>query len=124
MEGPARMPGEPRLDLRMLVSGVVVDHRLDQLAGWDVALDSVEEADELVMSMTLHAVPDHSAVEDVQGGEQRRRAMALIVVGHGAAAAGLQRQPRLEAVECLDLAHMGTSRSRRLDQCFMANLLQ
>ena len=118
------MPGEPGPDLGMLVSGVVVDHRVDQLAGWDVALDGVEEADELLMPVALHAVTDHSAVDDVEGGEQRRCAMALVVVRHGAAAAFLQRQTRLGAVERLDLAHMGTSRSRRLDQCFMANLLQ
>ena len=77
MEGPARMPREPRLDLWMLVSGVVVDHRLNQLAGRNVTLDGVEEADELVMPMTLHAASDHGAVEHVEGGEQRGGAVAL-----------------------------------------------
>jgi hypothetical protein len=37
----------------------------------------------------LHAASYHGAVEHIEGGEQRHRAVALIVVGHGAAAAGL-----------------------------------
>ena len=42
--------------------------------------------------------------EHVQCGEQCRRSMAFVVVGHGAAAAGFQRQSRLGTVERLDLA--------------------
>ena len=36
--------------------------------------------------------------------EQRRGAVALVVVGHRAAASGLHRQTRLRAVESLNLA--------------------
>ena len=68
------------------------------------ALDVVEEADELLVPMLLHAAADHRAVEHVECGEQRRRAVALVVVGHRAAAARLDRQSRLRAVERLDLA--------------------
>src|SRR3954470_1693750 len=39
----------------------------------------------------------------VEGGEQRGGAMALVVVGHGAGAALLQRQAGLGAIERLDL---------------------
>ena len=104
MEGPARMPLEPCLDLWVLAGSVAVDRRVDQLAGRNVALDGVEEADELLVPMALHAASDHRAVEDFESGEQRRRAVALVVVGHGAAAAGFQRQPRSGAVERLDFA--------------------
>ncbi len=52
----------------------------------------------------LHAAADHGAVEDVEGGEQGGGAVALVVVGHGAAFAGLHRQAGLGAVERLDLA--------------------
>jgi len=54
--------------------------------------------------MTLHAAPDHGSVENVEGGEQRRRAIALVVAGHRPAFAGLERQARLRAVEGLNLA--------------------
>ena len=56
------------------------------------------------MAVLEHAAPDHGAVEDVEGGEQGGNAVALVIVGHGAAFAGLEREPRLGAVEGLDLA--------------------
>ena len=64
----------------------------------------IEEADELLMAVALHAAADDLAFEDVEGGEQRGGAVALVVVGHRPAAARLHRQPRLGAVERLDLA--------------------
>jgi hypothetical protein len=56
--------------------------------------------------VTLHAASDHAAFEHVEGGEQRGRAVPLIVVGHGAASPLLQRQTGLGSVECLDLAFL------------------
>ena len=56
------------------------------------------------MAMARHAAADDRAVEHVEGGEQRGGAVALVVVGHGAGLARLQRQARLGAVERLDLA--------------------
>ena len=105
VERPAWMPGESGLHLRMLVGGVVVDDSLDDPAGWHRPLDGIEEADELLMPVALHAAADHGAFRHIQCREQRRRrAMALVVMCHGAAATGLERQPRLRAVERLDLA--------------------
>jgi transposase len=60
------------------------------------------------MPVTLHAAADDLAFEDVEGGEQRGRTVALIVVRHGPQAAGLQRQARLGAVE-----RLGSAISRR-----------
>ena len=56
------------------------------------------------MAVALHVAADDGAVEHVEGGEQRRRAVTLVVVGHGAGAALLHRQAWLSAVERLDLA--------------------
>ena len=55
------------------------------------------------MSVLGHAAPDDAAVEDIEGGEQGGGAVPLVVVGHGAALARLQRQARLRAVEGLNL---------------------
>ena len=68
------------------------------------ALDGVEEADELLVPVALHVAADDLAVQHVEGGEQRGRAVAFVVVGHGPGAALLHRQARLGAVERLDLA--------------------
>ena len=70
--------GEPGNHLRLFVGGVVVEDDVDDLAGRDLCLDGVEEADELLMA--LHAAADDGAVEDVEGGEQRGRAVALVVM--------------------------------------------
>src|SRR5271170_2167688 len=71
MKGPARVAGEPGAHFGMLVDGVIVEDGMDQLAGWHRRLDPVEEADEFLMAMTRHALPDHAAVEDIECREQR-----------------------------------------------------
>jgi hypothetical protein len=56
------------------------------------------------MPVALHAAADDLALEHVECGEQCRHAVAPVAVRHGSAAFGLQRQPGLGPVECLDLA--------------------
>ena len=53
--------------------------------------------------MAWHAVADDQARLHVECGEQRGRAVALVIVGHGRRAPLLQRQPGLGPVERLDL---------------------
>ena len=53
----------------MFVGGIVVEHRVDQLAGRDLALDGIEEADEFDVAVALHAVPDDAAVEHAESGK-------------------------------------------------------
>ena len=50
MERPPRMAAEPGAGLGMLVNGVVVEDGVDHLAGGDLGLDGVQEADELLMA--------------------------------------------------------------------------
>ena len=56
------------------------------------------------MAMPVHAAPDHGSVENVERGEQRGCAVALVVVGHGPTLSRLERQAWLRTVERLDLA--------------------
>ena len=104
MEGEARMTIEPFADFRVLVGRKVVEDDVDSLVGRDLSLDLVEEADELLMPMLLHAAPDDFAFEHVEGGEQRGGAVAFVIMGHGGDTPLLQGQARLGAVERLDLA--------------------
>ena len=53
----------------MLVSGVVVEDDVDRLVGGNLALDSVEKADEFDMAVALHAAADDGAVEHAESGE-------------------------------------------------------
>ena len=65
---------------------VIVDDGVDRLSNGNLLLDDIEEANELLMAMALHVAADHRAVEDIHRGEQRRSAVALIVVRHGSGA--------------------------------------
>ena len=114
MERPAGMVGQPFEDFGLLVGGVVVDDGVDDLPGRDSALDGVKEADELLVAMPAHAAPDHGPIEDVERGEQRGRAVALVIVCHRSAFSGLERQAGLRAIERLDLAFFIDREHQRL----------
>ena len=107
--------------LGVLVGGVVVEDGVDDLAGRHGRLDGVEEAQELLMPVTGHAATDHRAIEDVERGEQRGRAVADIVVGHRPGLARLERQAGLGPIERLDLAllvdrqHHSVARRREVE---------
>ena len=60
------MPSEPLAHLGMLVGRVVVDNGVDRFALWNLRLNGVEEADELLVPMAPHIPADHAAVEDVR----------------------------------------------------------
>ena len=50
---------------------------MDDLAGGDIALRGILEANELLMSVALHRAGEDRADERVESGEQRRRSVAL-----------------------------------------------
>jgi len=103
VEGPARMPGQPFDDLWVLVGCVIVEDGMNAFVARNLAFDSVQEPNEFLMTMALHAAPDHLPLQDIEGGEQGGRAVALIIVGHGSGAPLLHRQSWLCAVEGLYL---------------------
>jgi hypothetical protein len=95
VEHPARVIGQLPPDLGMLMSGVIVEDGMDYLADGHGALHRVEEFDEFLMSVLVHAMAEHGAVEHIEGGEQSRNAclistseirrggaVALVIMGH------------------------------------------
>ena len=85
----------------------------DPVGGETVVADSdeaprqdVEEEppEKLLVSMALIALPDDLAFQQLDGGKQRRRFVAFVVMGHRAAASLLQRQRGLSPVQGLNLA--------------------
>jgi len=104
VDGKALMAVEPGAYLRVLVGGIVVEDDVGRLVGRHLGVDGVEKTDEFLMPVTLHVPAEDGAVEHVEGSKQRRRAMPLVVVGHGAEPALLQGPTGLGAVERLDLA--------------------
>ena len=65
MGDEARVALQPRLDLRVLVGGVVVEDDVHDLADRHGGLDRIEEADELLMPVALHAAADDLALEHI-----------------------------------------------------------
>ena len=91
VEDESRVAGEPLTHLRMLVGGVIVEDDVHDLSGRHLRRNSIQEADELLVTMALHATADDLAFEHVKSGEQRCCAVALVVVGHRSGAALLHR---------------------------------
>ena len=97
---------DPFKNLGVLVSGIVVDDHMHRFLLGHLGINDVEEADELLMAMALHTLADDLAFQHIKRCEQRRDAMTLVVVCDGAGTSLLHRQPRLGAVQRLDLAFL------------------
>jgi hypothetical protein len=98
VEVVARVVGKPRGHRRRLVSGAIVEHQMDVEIGWHDLLDRGQELAEFDRAVALVTAADDLAGGDVQSGEQRGRAVTLVV----AAPLDLTRsyrQQRLGAVE-------------------------
>ncbi len=106
VEDKPRVSGEPFSDLRVFVGGVVVEDDVNHLAGWHLGFDGIEEANELLMAVALHAAAGDPSLQHVERGEQRGGAVTLVIMGHGASPAALHRQAGLGAVKRLDLAFL------------------
>jgi hypothetical protein len=76
MEMKALMPPQPGADFGMLVGGVIINDQMHVLLSRGLAVDRIEEADELLMPVAAHALANDLAVEDVEGGEQGGGAVA------------------------------------------------
>src|SRR3990172_7332850 len=98
------MPGKPLLNLGCLMSLVVVQNQMDLQVLWRLAVNLAQKAQELILPMTGQASTNNAAIQNIERGKQRGRAVPLIVVSHRAAAALLHRQTGLSPVQCLNLA--------------------
>src|SRR6188474_3087828 len=101
---PARAFGEPVADALGLVGAGIVDDQMDVEIVGHLGFDRIEELAELLSAMAAKAPPDHLAGLHIERGEQRQRAMALVVVAAPFGLSGPHRQQRLRPVERLDLA--------------------
>lgn len=82
MHMPSGMLDQPRFDLGVLVGGVVVAHQMHIQVCGDGVLDVAQECQVFLMPMAWLALRDKRAVEHIQGGKQRRGAMASVIMRH------------------------------------------
>ena len=114
----------------MGVRAVVVHNEVKfDLAG-KLLIQAVEKFDELLVAMACIALADDFALRDLQSGEKRGGAVALVIVGHGPAPALFERQARLGAIQRLDLAllvhteHQRFFRRVEIEAHYVGELLQ
>ncbi len=110
----ARVPGEPSVDVAVRVGAVVVDDQMQLAVTGELAIEEAQELQELLMAVPRQALADDAAVERAERGEQGRRAVALVVMGHRAGATALDREARLGAIQGLDLALLINAQHDRL----------
>jgi len=96
------MTGKPANHLARFVCYVVVQHQVHlSRFRWKRRIHQLHELDEFLVSMMAVAFADHLAGSNIQGGEQRGRAMPLVIVGSLFRQPRPQRQNRLSPVESL-----------------------
>ena len=98
----------------MFVGLVVVQDQVQVEMLRDLTVETLEETEKLLVALPAHALRDHRALQHVQRSEQRRRPVALVVVGHRSRAAALERQARLGPVQSLDLALLVHAQHKRV----------
>jgi transposase len=92
MQLEARMLRQPRLDFGRLVGRIVVEHQMHVARLEDGAVDAAQECQELLRPVSRHAFSDDHTRLHIERCEQRRGAVALVIVGHRSGAPLLERQ--------------------------------
>lgn len=94
---------EPGNHLRMFVCGVVVYDQMQVEFLWCLFVDQFQKSNPLLMTMSLLAGSDDLALGRVNRGKQGGCTVPLVIVSHGAAAASVNREALLRAVQGLNL---------------------
>src|SRR5215207_3565311 len=88
----------------MFVGPIIIQYQMEfQLFG-KLVIQAPQKFQELLVTMPRKALANDFALQDLQGREERRRPVPDIIMSECAAAALLERQTRLSAVQGLDLA--------------------
>lgn len=100
----ARTAREPGAHLGMLVRAVVVTDQMHVELRRNVLVDVAQEAEKLLVPIPTLALREDFAIGHIERGEQRRRAVALVVVSDAFEVAQTHRQHGLGAFQGLALA--------------------
>src|SRR5262249_8327662 len=113
MQVEARMPYEPAVNRWRFVGAVIVENQVDGQIGRYRGVDRLEELAELDRPVVPVQLPDDLPGLRIQGGEQRRRAMAQVVMRASLRLTRAHGQQRLRAIQGLDLALLVDAQHQR-----------
>src|SRR6516164_7512963 len=89
---------EPGPHIGMFVSPVVVQDQVQRDFTWKLLIQSAQEAQELLMPMSLITLANHLPPEGFQSGKQGSGAVTFIVVRHRSTPPFLDGQSRLRSI--------------------------
>ena len=114
MHVPARTRGQPCLDLRVLVAGIVIDDAVHVQIRWHGLVDRAQERQKFLMPMARLALGQDGAVEHIQCREQGCGAVPNVVVRDAFDVSKAHRQQRLSALQGLTLALLVNAKNQRV----------
>ena len=114
MDVIARAFREPGAHFGVLMGGVIVDDQVQIEFRGHAGIEVVQEGEELLMAMARFALGDDLAGAGLEGGEQSRGAMPVVIVGLAFEVAQAHRQDRLGALQRLNLALFVHAEHQRL----------
>ena len=106
VEHKARMFHQPGFHFGVFVGGVIVEDEVKRFIRRSARIQIFEEGEPFPMTVARRTAAHDGSVQGVEGGKKGSRAVALIVVRHGAAPSAAQRQPRLGTFQGLDLTFL------------------
>ena len=105
---------KPLCDVGMLMGRVVVGDDVDVEPGWRLLVDLLEEVEPFDVGVGLGITLKDIPRGIVEGGEQRCRSMARIVMRERLDVSDSQRKPRLSPLQCLTLRLLVAAEHDRL----------
>ncbi len=113
MNVKTRPLGQPGADGSGFVGAIVVHDEMDIQRCRDTLIDGVEELAKLGAAMPPMTLTDHYARLHVQGGNQRRRPVTLVIVTSALRLARAHGQQRLRPVQGLNLGLLVNTQNQR-----------
>src|SRR6267378_622164 len=98
----------------MCMGSVVIQNKVDFAATRNVAVDSIQKPDELLVPMPREALANYGSVKYIQGCKQCGCSIALVVVCLAFRNARPQGQNGLRPVQGLDLAFLVHAQNQSL----------
>src|SRR5579862_2953381 len=106
VEYETRMFYQPGFHFGVFVGGVIVEDEVERFIRRGTGIQVFEESQPFLMTVARRTASQDGSVQRIEGGKQGGRAVAFIIVRHGAAPSATQRQSWLGAFQSLNLAFL------------------
>lgn len=109
-----RVSEQPQANRGRFVRAVIIENQVDLVRDRHAGVDLIQELSELERAMPPMALADDLPGLNDQRGEERRGAVADVIVRAAFRRVGAQRQDRLAAIQSLDLRLLVNAQDQRV----------